>query len=102
MVKGILRIMFLSERVFLENKTKDRVLFEKKDYKGKGPLIEWEERGGLNAKRPFIPFLPSQNRGGGPACRRRPIRPLRAPGVALDRGKGKGGYGEPIPGLTSS
>ena len=45
MVKGILRIMFLSERVFLENKTKDRVLFEKKDYKDKGPLIEWEERG---------------------------------------------------------
>ena len=86
MVKGVLRIMFLNERGFLENKTKDRVLFEKKDYKDKGPLIEWEERGGLNAKRPFIPFLPSQNRGGAPACRRRPSRPLQAPGVAKDRG----------------
>ena len=56
----------------LENKTKDRVLFEKRGYKDKGPLIEWEERGGLNANRPFLPFPPSQNRGGAPACRRRP------------------------------
>ena len=75
----------------LEDRTKGRVLFGKRGYKGKGSLIEWEEREGLNAKRPLIPFLPTQNRGGVPAHRRRPIRPLRAPGVAVDRGKGERG-----------
>ena len=75
------------ERVFLEIKQRTGFFFEKKGYKDKGPLIEWEERGGLNAKWPFIPFLPPQDRGGAPAHRRRPSRPLQAPGVAVDRGK---------------
>ena len=85
----------------LEIRINGRILL-KKSYKGKGSLIEWEERGGLNAKRPLIPFLPTQNRGGrrltgGGQSGRSGLR-----GWPWTGGKRRGGYGEPIPGLTSS
>ena len=55
----------------MQNTRTERVFLEK-CYNGKGSVIEWEEREGLNAKQPPIPFLPSQNRGGASARRRRP------------------------------
>jgi hypothetical protein len=66
-------------------------VFEKKGYNGKGSLIEWEVREGLNAKRPLIPFLPSQNRGGASVRRRRPDSgSLGDGGDRGERGKGEG------------
>ena len=65
--------------------------FWKKDYNGKRSLLDWEEREGLNAKWPLIPFLPSQNRGGAPARRRRPDSGrLGDGGDRGERGKGEG------------
>ena len=59
-------------------------------------LIKWEEREGLKAKGPLIPFLPTQNRGGAQGRRRRrPIRPLRATaaaGIMGERRKGLLGF----------
>ena len=59
-------------------------------------LIKWEEREGLKAKGPLIPFPPpTQNRGGGQGRRRRPIRPLRATaaaGIMGERMKGLLGF----------
>jgi len=76
--------------------------FWKKGYKRRGSLIKWEEREGLKAKWPLIPFLLTRNRGGGQGRRRRPIRPLRASGAAGTGGKGREGCGGSIPSLTSS
>ena len=66
-------------------------MFLEKGYNGKGSVIEWEEREGLNAKRPPIPFLPSQSRGGASAHRRRPDSgSLGDGGDRGERGKGEG------------
>ena len=79
-------------KVLLEIRTKGQGSFWKKGYKGKGSLIEWEEREGLNAKRPLIPFLPSQNRGRAPVHRWRPDSGALGLGGGRERGgKGKGG-----------
>jgi len=75
--------------------------FWKKGYKGRGSLIKWEEREGLKAKWPLIPFLPTRNRGGGQGHRLRPIRPLRASGAAGTEGKRERGLRgiDPLPHL---
>ena len=74
----------------MQNTRTGRVFLEK-GYNGKGFVIEWEEREGLNAKRPPIPFLPSQSRGGASARRRRPDSgSLGDGGDRGERGKGEG------------
>ena len=75
--------------------------FWKKGYKWRGSLIKWEEREGLKAKWPLIPFLPMRNRGGGQGRRRWPIRPLRASGAAGTEGKRERGLRgiDPLPHL---
>ena len=66
-------------------------VFRKRVIMEKGSVIEWEEREGLNAKWPLIPFLPSQNRGGASARRRRPDSgSLGDGGDRGERGKGEG------------
>ena len=76
----------------LEIRTKGQGSFWKKGYKGKGSLIEWEEREGLNAKRPLIPFLPSRNRGGASARRQRPD----SGALGLGGGRERGGRGREV------
>ena len=64
-------------------------------------LIKWEEREGLKAKGPLIPFLPTPNRGGGLGASVAVNPAALASRAAGDRGKRERGlWGtDPLPHL---
>ena len=76
----------------LEIRTKGRVLFVRWQKGGRVSLLKWKEREGLNANRPFLPFPPSQNKGGAPARRRRPD----SGALGLGGGREQGGRGREV------
>ena len=71
--------------------------------RGKGFVTKMGGEGGLKVKRPLIPFLPTPNRGGGLGASAAVNPAVLGSGGGRGPGEeGEWGYGEPIPGLTSS